>query len=511
MLNSISRTSAAYRRARVCTTFAALLVPACTSTLPSARLANRIDLPVPTSAASEPSHDRLSTDFRGETCGLSPLSVIKLSFDLQPDIKSSFQRFKSEEARYDFFYVSRDSLTPRLRVSNTFDESRADEMVARDRNHTVEMSVEKHFFDTTELNVGMGYETVEADDDIGNHPFVSASLRYPLWVSRRKLERTSEEIFRQNELNDTQLAYIQQVRQGLQNAMFKYYDVVHLTRRNTHYESWKADVVALREKVDAITDRDASSDRSRLEAEIAKVNADLRIALGWCDIQIGRLKSAIGLPFHTQIELENGPFNPFEGMTHEGVLQASIETDPEIATLRNAVSNAEVQLDLARRGKWDLSFLLSGQSSLEGRSTDEGISDWSVSAGLDVSAVDTRVTDSLMRQAEANIQRFAQAIAARENAIFVDTLEPLVRIDTLGASRDDLVGNLPRYEDDYRTGIDAYLTGELNIDDLLKRRENIFDQQDQISYLTFLVGANVAELCAATGKFFELLAEPASG
>ena len=500
--------------ARACAWFILGVIPACNGTLPSARLQRRVDLPIPTSASSEPPGDRLSTEFRGETQELSPQSVIRLAFDLQPEIKSSYQRFKSEEARYDFFYVSRDSLTPGLRVTNEFGESRAEEDVTRSRTHTVELSVEKRFFDTTELKVGTGFKSAETDtedSDIGDHPFVSASLRYPLWVSREKLGRTSEEIFRQNELNDTQLDYIETVRWGLQNAMFKFYDVAHLARRNANYESWQADLLALQERVETLERGEVSTDLSRLQAEIAKVSADLRIAVGWYEIQVGRLKANIGLPFHSRVEISDGPFNPFEGMSHEEVLRASIATDPEIATLRNAVRNAEVQLDLARRGKWDLTFLLSGQSSLEGRGADEGVSDWSVSAGLDVSAVDSRVTDSLIRQAEANIHRFAQAIASRENTIFVDTLESLVRLDTLGASRDELIGNLPRYEDDYRTGVEAYFASELNIDDLVKRRETIFNQQDQISNLTYLLGANVAELCRATGKFFELLGQSPAG
>lgn len=96
---------------------------------------------------------------------------------------------------------------------------------------------------------------------------------------------------------------------------------------------------------------------------------------------------------------------------------------------------------------------------------------------------------------------------ARENAIFEDTLEPLVRIETLGASRDELAENLPKFEEDYKNGISEYLAGRLNIDDLLKRRENVSDQEEEISDLTFMVGANVAELCTATGKFFDLLEE----
>jgi len=75
----------------------------------------------------------------------------------------------------------------------------------------------------------------------------------------------------------------------------------------------------------------------------------------------------------------------------------------------------------------------------------------------------------------------------------------------LGASRHQLIGNLPRYQEDYTRGVREYIAGNLNIDDLLTRRGNLFSQEREISRLTFLVAVNVAELCAATGKFFELL------
>ena len=233
--------------------------------------------------------------------------------------------------------------------------------------------------------------------------------------------------------------------------------------------------------------------------------AGTRNHTGRFDVMLERLKAACGLPFHAQLELVEEPFNPFEGMMHDVLFRVSIETDPEILTLRNARRNAEVQLDLARRGRWDMALLASGTSNLEGGGERDGESDWSVSVGFDVSAVDTRVTGSLIQQAQSNIARFDQAIASRENAVYVDTFEPLLRIETLGQSRDELISNLPRYQADYDNGVTEYHAGNLNIDDLLKRREDLYEQEEEISDLTFMVGANVAELCAATGKFFELL------
>ncbi len=132
-----------------------------------------------------------------------------------------------------------------------------------------------------------------------------------------------------------------------------------------------------------------------------------------------------------------------------------------------------------------------------------------MSAGLEVSAVDARVTSSLQRQARASIARFRKAIEARESLIYADTLEPLVRIETLSANRSELIDNLRRFQEDYSVGINGFVAGNLNIDDLLMRREVLFKQEDQIAELANFIGANVTELCAVTGKFFELLGAPA--
>jgi len=94
------------------------VLPCCHGTMPSARLQSEVSLPVPAYAETLPSSERLSTDNTGERYVLSARSLIQITFDLQPDVKSSFQRFQSEEARHDFFYASHDSLTPRLRVTN---------------------------------------------------------------------------------------------------------------------------------------------------------------------------------------------------------------------------------------------------------------------------------------------------------------------------------------------------------------------------------------------------------
>lgn len=495
--------------------FVAVVLPAvcgCAGAVPSKVNQRAVNLPAPQSALDVAPAKRLTPEGGGEQFHITPRRLISIAFELQPDIKSSYQRYQSEEARYDFFYATLDALTPQLSVSNRMGESRDsdDEDVSRERGHVATVGVEKLFFDTTRMNVAAGYEADEFDEAEGYRPFVSASVRYPLWASREKLERTSEDIFRRNELNDVQLAYIQEVRLRIQDALFRFHDVI-MKKRDIEYQTrWRDDMRALLDEVQGIRDREVTTDRLRVEAELSRVTAALRNQTGRYDIDLQRFKASCGIPFYAEATLDDEPFNPFTEGDHATWMRLSIETDPEIATLRNEVQNAQVQLDLARRGRWDVALLMDGRSSLEGRGENDGESDWSVSMGFELSQVDPRVTESLARQAQGRINRFQQAIVSRENAIFVDTLEPLVRLDTIGQSREELIANLPKYEDDYRTGLAEYVAGRLNIDDLLKRRSTWYEQELLVAEHTFLIGANVAELCAATGKFFEYLGEDAA-
>ena len=486
----------------------------CRSTTPSSKLENRVDLPIPAHTQPLSASPSAPSEMSPATIKLTARSVISIAFNQQPDIKSSYEHFKAEQARYDFFYASNDALTPRFKGSNEFYESRTldndtgQRLGQRDREHVIEVGLDKQFFDTTELSIATGIETVTEDGGIGNQPYVSASMRYPLWESREKLERTSEDIFRRNELDDAQLNYIKQVRSRLQRALIYFYTVVKGQTRVASSESWRDDLLELEQQLDRITDHDLTTDRRRIAAELVRVNSEIRNHTGRLEVDLARLKYFCGLPYKTKLEISRAPFNPFADAAHEQLRLASIDTDPEIATLRNSLRNAETQLDLARRGKWDVALLLDGQGNLRGHGVESGNTDWSISAGLEVSAIDGRVTNSLQRQARANIARFKHAIAARESLIYADTLEPLVRIDTLGASRDALTKNLRRFRLDYEIGLQEYLAGKLNIDDLLKRRETIYEQEEEIAELAMLVGANVAELCSATGKFFELLEQP---
>jgi len=499
---------------------AVLATIGCNGTPPSMRVQSRVALPVPrggspveerssTRPTATPAAAPISGNYR-----ISALSLIRLTFNRHPEIQSSYQKFKSEEARYDFFFASNDSLTPRFRTTNEFHDSRRfdrglDSRVGeRGSDHIVEVGVEKQFFDTTRMDVAMGVDTSIDGPDSGYQPFMAANIRYPLWASREKLERASEDIFRQNELNDSQLEYIEEVRDRLEEAMRRFYRVLEVRQLRDAAASWVADLEALQPIVTDIPGPRGEAARGRFVADLSRAQAEFQEQDGRIKVVIARLKSSTGLPYDINLEIDGAPFNPFMDQTHKALLDAAIETDPEIATLGNSLKNAEVQLDLARRGKWDIALLLAAETNLRGRGRLKGSRDWRFAAGVEISAVDSRVTGSLKRQALANISRFEGAIESRKRSIYVNTFEPLIRIESLSGSQERLREATVQLRSSYEAGVTAFSDGRLEMDDLLKRRENLFGQQEQVAELTSIIGFNIAELCTATGKFFELLDTP---
>lgn len=506
------RASSPPRAAMLIITAACSILAGCEATTPSKRVGAALNLPAPTSHKTLPKSERLlNTDQRGPL-QLTPVTLVRTAFDGNPNIKSSFRRFKSEEARYDFFYASNDSLTPQLSVGSRYNEfeDRAGNdgwgYVDRLRTHTATVGVEKRFFDTTRMELDVGYDWSDLDGEgYGGKPFAAAQIRYPLWASRERLERTSEDIFRRNELNDARLNFIKSVRVQLRSALNHYFSTIYNMKQREASTSRRQDLEALLQRLQSLDTPEAAADARRVEAEITSVRSQEEGFETFVNVFFARVNGALGLPFNTPLNVIEEEFNPFIGATHRELLERAIDTDPEIGALRNARDNAHAQLELAQKGKWDVALLFGGKTDLrgDGQATDE--TEWEVSFGLEVAAVDARVTGSLIRQARADIERYNEAIAARENAIYVNTLEPVARNIQLRETRQDLIDALPDYISDYQDGVQAYFARKININDLIQRRADLYSQEVEIARQAFYMGVNVSSLCAETGLFFELL------
>jgi len=437
---------------------------------------------------------------------LTPTAVIRLTFEHNPQIKQTYMRYAAERARYDYYIASWTSLTPGFSVSAGTEETTSpDDEITRDKSQTFKVFVDKNFFNTSKLRLSAEYENEASDGTHAGHPYLAGSLRYPLWASREALARTSEQIFQQNRVNDAQLAYVKAVRNFLRWALSSYYSTVEQLRRVELVQQWLDDIKAVRQRLMKSNLPTRQADLRRVDAEIASLETRLRSFKARYKISVEALKSVIGLPFETKLEFKEEPFNPFADISREDLFRLSVQTDPEIATLKNAIKNAEVQLELARKGRLDIALLLSGSVDMRGSGGWTGKQVWRADAGLEVRFVDPRVSSSLEREALATVAKFQQAMQARKNDIYVGTIDPLLTMNALMENKKTIEENIKRYKKDWETGLKEYFAGRMNIDDLLRRRENLFGEQRSLVSTKASLGRQVAALCSTTGKFFEFL------
>jgi len=469
---------------------------------------NGLSVPVPSDLAEKSRYAPPGKYLpRGEAkCVLTPLSVIRLTFERNPQIKRAYLNYAAEQARYDYIVATWTSLTPGFSISAGTDQSLdPDDEVSRTHSQEAKVFMDQNFLNTSRLRLSANLHNEEDDGLHASHPSISASLRYPLWGSREALARSSEQIFQQNRVNDAQLGYVQTVRWRLRLALAIYFGAVQLRQRADVAREMLEDLRSIAERIRAEGGPSAASDLQRLESEMTSVGTQVRNLQSRYQIELESLKAAIGLPFYVDLELVEEPFDPFGEVDREKLLQLSMQTDPEIATLKNAIKNAQVQLALARKGRLDIALLLSGSMDMRGTGQWTGKENWKADAGLEVRFVDSRVSDSLEREAAATVARFQQAMLARRNDIHVGTIEPLIQAQTLKSNIEDIRRNIDRYKNDYQTGLEAYFKGQMNIDDLIQRRRNLFNEKQDLILSKSRLGQRMADLASATGKFFELL------
>lgn len=252
-------------------------------------------------------------------------------------------------------------------------------------------------------------------------------------------------------------------------------------------------------------DPEVIKDCDKVVALLTSEEADLETLIGTFEIELQSLKAHIGVPFDCQIVLQSEDFNPFRGKTQDELLRISLETDPEIKVLRNAITNAEAELNLAQRGKWDTSFFLRGEKTLGGTGSREGEHGYSIGAGVGIRHIDPRITDSMERGARADIRGYQNAIKSREADIFVGTTDSLIGMETNANKFRSLTENLPRYRSDYESGITKYFNRQITIDELLEKRDDHYEEQRWIAESRDHYSSNVADLCASTAQYLEYL------
>jgi outer membrane protein TolC len=479
---------------------------------------NSVGLPIPpgleqgiriSAATSRPTGNKYLSPGQKQL-DLTPMKVIHLTFELCPRIRAAYLRYMGEKARYDYIMANWTSTTPGALIGPGWNRTQdAADTISNEQTQRVEAFVERNFLDTSRFRAFAGALNEDAGESHGFHPTAGGLLQYPLWVSREALQRSSEQIFQQTRVNDAQLEYVKQVRENLGNLTSTFFGVLGIYQRVGIRQHQIDDLHEIQRRAEGAGK--PATDLQRIQAEEVTATTALRDQQSNYEIEMAWMTSTMGLPRGLDVRLVDEPFDPFGQTPQEEMLAMSLQTDPEIATLKNAIRDAEVQLALARKGKVDVTMSLGASTDLAGSGSRSGQAEYRAEALLTVAFIDARLSNSLAREAGANIRQYEQAIQRRRNNVYVEANEPLIKIRMLGKNIPDRQRNVERYQRDYEAAVRDYVAGRMDIDNLLQRRTGLLNEELELSYNKGELGGRISSLATTTGKFFELLQQEADG
>lgn len=436
---------------------------------------------------------------------LDPEAVMRLTVRFSPDIRRSFERKAAEEARYDFFINSRRGLSYGVEVGFDYDRLHVDEERSLGKTVEPQFVVRKDFYNTTVASVRTGYALEDFQDGHEADAFVEGRISMPLFGSREALQRSNAKIFQANEVSDARLGYYREIRQRIRRALMQLSWAQQNKESLQYIHEYLQDLRGMLTMAESLADRDTTADQLKLSAEIASTEADLTSDQNRLLVAIERLKLAIGIPFETPVDVADGEFNPFEGEGIDGLCRIALETDEEIKTLQNSIKSFQAELSLARKGKWDTSLSISAERRFAGDGELDEQRSYVLSGGLEVRTIDSRISRDLERIALANIREYRNAIESRRREIRTETVDACSTLAAQLAEVKLRSSNLARYWESYNKALELYDSGLVSIDELIEKREDIYGEQQQISWSREHARENVTDLLASTGRYEEFI------
>jgi outer membrane protein TolC len=436
---------------------------------------------------------------------LDEVQVIRLTARYSPRIQRAYERKLAEEARYDFFIYSREAFSYGADADFEYDRFHKDAGRSVEKTLSPNVFVRKEFYNTASASTSVGYDLWDYQSGHEGNAFAQASVSIPLFASREALARSNEKIYQQTEVNDARLAYYQQIRWQVSGALYNLSWAQHNQETLEILAAYKADLEEMLRVVSSITSRDTSADAEKVQATLATVNAEFDSTQNEFEISCERLKNAIGIAFDTKVSVSSKDFNPFTGEGQDELEQVAVETDEEIKTLLNSIKNAQAELELARKGKWDTSLSVTAKREFAGSGDAGGDADYLLATGVSVTRIDERISRSLEKVALARIRENRSAIVNRRREIHTDVVDAFKNLKGRTAEGAARKANLPKYCDDCAKGIELYKAGSITVDALLQKRESLNNERDEIVGARNGARESLVTLLAATGRYEQFL------
>ncbi|MFH0793544.1 MAG: TolC family protein [bacterium] len=442
-------------------------------------------------------------------------TIIPITYDNNQQIAAA--KYDLQAAEYAFKEFERDlsQFTPFLfnaditRETRSFVSDATGRRTVTDYDFRTRAGVQKEFFDGSSIFGGVGYRGHHGDGGEGGNPFAETEIRFPLFSSFTTLRRITDRSFEENQVLNTRLDYVNEVRSSVQNAQSNYFWLEVMLERVDLADAALRDFHALEDLPRA---KATPADRARVENEIQTAQSErIRFESDTNSYRV-YLQDRLGLASLSlsQVDRINLHATDFYGRTYlerpiEEITAEARSTDAEVRVLELAKKNSELKKGLAQKGKWDIFGKLSAEYDFTGAQDMSDQNGYVVGAGIDVRRIDPGLLSLSLKRAEAEINKFDAKIRRRQQELDNFIAREVAKIASLRAQVVELEAGVASRRAVYEQKLSAYGEGRETMDNLVLARKTLFDTQID---LTDVLGDNyeiITDLDESTGVYFQAL------
>jgi len=302
----------------------------------------------------------------------------------------------------------------------------------------------------------------------------------PLIGSITRLQRTIDRTFEETQLFRAWLNYVSSVRNTIRNSLRQY---MLLQQNLARREQIEAEVIVYQQLAENPVVAGRNGDRAQVQNQIQDYQSDLAGLEGQIENNRISLVDEIGLDFIGLDQVENLEFaaDDLYGEAYldrpvEDVVAEAFDNDVEIQVLRIRRSNEELKLQLAERGKWDITGRVSGSYDFRTRGDDvRERSGYNVGLGVTVKRNDPQLLDLSVRQSQAGIGQLDAQIENRSREISSNIRQSLNQALSTRRVIQESVVSVASREEVYQQQLAEYIEGGQTIENVIQARNQYFN------------------------------------
>ncbi len=437
-------------------------------------------------------------------------SIIGLVYEHNPEVAAT--RYAMEAAQYQFkdFERNLSQFTPIIFRS---DLDRRDKSPDENQDYSVRVGAEKNFFDGGSIFGGFGHRGRFGDSGSGQSSFIETDITLPLFSSNTTLRRITDRSRQENEMFNTQLAYINVLRGNISRAQFRYFAIAwrqeHIVRRNKCISDLRSIMELPRAKnirAHALIEseiREVEGYNLAGKQEINGILFDLRRSIGLESLDISQINGANLFNFNL-FEVEHyGKF--YLTATLDQLLERARQNDIRIKVLGNARANSIEKKRLAIKGKWDVFVDFDGQLDVASGGDLQDRNGYVAEAGIRITKIDPTLLSYSLGRAVAEIGKYDALIKAQHLATRHQIEMQMFVAKSKWQQYEAAYDTVKSKRRVYHQKLGDYKDGKGTIDNLVDSRKAVYYAEMNLVDVFNVFYAGVILLDYACGTYFSKL------